>query len=92
MERSCSSVISTTFAFHIDLSILVGFGRSFLSVVWPTGVQLLVSFAPVFQLCCSTPQGSPGIGHNTFLSNPHLCFFIVFIFDLFISRDDPLIS
>ena len=42
--------------------------------------------------CCSTPQGSPGIGRNTFLSSPHLCFIIVFICDLFVSRDDPLMS
>ena len=50
------------------------------------------SFAPVFQWCCSTPQGSPGVGRNTFLSRPHLCFIIVFICDLFVSRDDPLMS
>ena len=42
--------------------------------------------------CCSTPQGSPGVGRNTFLSSPHLCFIIVFICDLFVSRDDPLMS
>ena len=29
---------------------------------------------------------------NTFLSSPHLCFIIVFISDLFVSRDDPLMS
>ena len=39
-----------------------------------------------------TPQGSPGVGRNTFLSSPHLCFIIVFICDLFVSRDDPLMS
>ena len=45
----------------------------------------------LFQCCCSTPQGSPGVGRNTlFLSSPpHLCFIIVFICDLFVSRDDP---
>ena len=37
-------------------------------------------------------QGSPGVGRNTFLSSPHLCFIIVFICDLFVSRDDPLMS
>ena len=36
--------------------------------------------------------GSPGVGRNTFLSSPHLCFIIVFICDLFVSRDDPLMS
>ena len=34
-----------------------------------------------------------GVGPNTlFLSSPHLCFIIVFICDLFFSRDDPLMS
>ena len=52
-----------------------------------------LSFVPVFQCCCSTPQGSPGVGHNMlFLSSPHLCFIIVFICDLFVSRDDPLMG
>ena len=38
-------------------------------------------------------QESPGVGRNTlFLSSPHLCFVIVFICDLFVSRDDPLMS
>ena len=37
-------------------------------------------------------KGSPGVGRNTFLSSPHLCFIIVFICDLFVSRDDPLMS
>ena len=32
------------------------------------------------------------VGRNTFLSSPHLCFIIVFICDLFVSRDDPLMS
>ena len=37
-------------------------------------------------------QVSPGIGRNTFLSSPHLCFIIVFNGDLFVSRDDLLMS
>ena len=57
----------------------------------PPGCNCWFSFAPVFQ-CCSTPQGSPGVGRNTFLSSPHLCFITVFICDLFVSRDDPLMS
>ena len=32
------------------------------------------------------------VGRNTFLSSPHLCFIIVFICDLFVSRGDPLMS
>ena len=42
----------------IKLFILVGWGRSFLSVAWPTGVQLLVFF------CSSVPVvlfDTPGI-------------------------------
>ena len=59
---------------------------------WLPWFNCWFSFAPVFQWCCSTPQGSPGVGRNTFLSSPHLCFIIVFICDLFVSRDDPLMS
>ena len=56
-------------------------------------VSTVGSFAPVFQWYCSTPQGSPAVGCNTlFLSNPHLCFIIVFICDLFVSRDDPFMG
>ena len=56
--------------------------------IGPPGFNCWFSSAPVFQWCCSTPQGSPGVGRNTFLSSPHLCF----ICDLFVSRDDPLMS
>ena len=56
------------------------------------GFNCWFSSAPVFQWCCSTPQGSPGVGRNTFLSSPHLCFIIGFICDLFVTRDDPLMS
>ena len=59
----------------------------------PPGLNCWFSSAPVFQLYCSTPQGAPGVGRNTlFLSSPHLCFIKVFIDDLFVSRDDPLMS
>ena len=44
----------------------------------PPGFNCWFSSAPVFQWCCSTPQGSPGVGRNTFLSSPHLCFIIVY--------------
>ena len=63
-----------------------------MSVAWATGVQLLVFFCSSVSVGCSTPQGSPGVGRNTFLSSPHLCFIIVFICDLFVSRDDSLMS
>ena len=65
----------------------------FCLLLGPPGFNCWFSFAPVFQWCCSTPQGSPGVGRNTlFLSSPHLCFIIVFIRDLIVSRDDPLKS
>ena len=60
----------------------------FCLLLGPPGFNCWFSFAPVFQWCCSTSQGSPGVGRNTFLSSPHLCFIIVFICDLFVSRDD----
>ena len=64
----------------------------FCLLLGPPGFNCWFSFAPVFQWCCSTPQGSPGVGRNTFLSSPLLCFITVFICDLFVSRDDPLMS
>ena len=60
-----------------------------LYVAWPTVFLLWFSFASVFHWCCLTPKGSPGVGRNAlFLSSPHLCVIIVFICDLFVSRDD----
>ena len=53
----------------------------FCLLLGPPGFNCWFSFAPVFQWYCSTPQGSPGVGRNTFLSSPHLCFIIVFICD-----------
>ena len=74
----------------IDLCMMDGYN---ISRIMLTGFNCWFSSAPVFQWCCSTPQGSPGVGHNTlFLSCPHLCFNIVFICDLFVSRDDPLMG
>ena len=64
----------------------------FCLLLGPPGFNCWFSFAPVFQWCCSTRQGSAGVSRNTFLSSPHLCFITVFICDLFVSRDDPLMS
>ena len=65
----------------------------FLSIAWPPEVQLLVF------LCFSVPvvlfdtQGISRVGRYTlFLLFPYLCFIIVFICDLIVSRDDPLMS
>ena len=95
------------FKFSVGLKILLHQGLSepefygdfswfgpelFCLLLGPPGFNCWFPFAPVFQWCCSTPQGSPGVGRNTFLSSPHLCFIIVFICDLFVSRDDPLMS
>ena len=74
--------------------ILVGWGRSFFVCCWAhRGSTVGFLFAPVFHWCCSTPQRSPGIGRNTlFLSRPHLSLIIVFIHDLIVAHDDPLMS
>ena len=52
----------------------------------------IIACATIPWLGCSIPQGSPGVGRNTFLSSPHLCFIIVLICYLFVSRDDLLMS
>ena len=70
----------------------VCWGHSFFVCCLANQVFFCSSVPVVFQWCCSTPQGFPGVGRNTFLSSPHLCFIIVFICDLFVSRDDPLMS
>ena len=61
----------------------------FCLLLGPPGFNCWFSSVPV--VLFDTP-GSPGVGRNTFLSSPHLCFIIVFICDLFVSRDDPLMS
>ena len=38
----------------------------FCLLLGPPGFNCWYSFASVFQCCCSTPQGSPGVGRNTF--------------------------
>ena len=76
----------------IKLFILAGLAGAFLSVAWPTGVQLLVFFCTSVPVVLFDTQESPGVGRNTFLSSPHLCFIIVFICDLFVSRDYPFMS
>ena len=69
------------------------FGPEFFCLLLgPSGFNCWFSFAPVVQWCCSASRGSPGVGRNSYLSSPHLCFIIVFICDLFVSRDDPLMS
>ena len=62
----------------------------FCLLLGPPGFNCWFSSAPVFRWCCSATRGSPGVGRNTFLSSLHLCFIIVFVCDLFVSRDDPL--
>ena len=86
------SMIVTTYPFVLPTGVQLFNWGSTLSVAWPTGVQQLVFFCSSVSVGRSTPQGSPGVGRNTFLSSPHLCFIIVFICDLFVSRDDPLMS
>ena len=43
-------------------------------------------------LANSVDPDQTAFSRNMFLSSPHFCFIIVFICDLFVSRDDPLMS
>ena len=64
------------------------------------GIKLfiLVGLGWCFFVCCLAHRGSTVgflllFGHNMlYLSSPHLCFIKVFICDLFVSRDDPLMG
>ena len=58
--------------FHFIIQILCIF--FFCLLLGPPGFKCWFSFAPVFQWCCSTPQGSPGVGRTT------RCFCRVLIF------------
>ena len=73
---------------HADLSLRWAHTH-FVGFCW-FGVPNIVAEPTMFG--CSAPRGSPGVGRNTFLSSPHLCFIIVFICDLSVSRGDPLMS
>ena len=76
----------------IKLFILVGLGRSFF-VCCLAQRGSTVGF--LLLQCSSGVVRHPKdlqVSVNTFLSSPHLCFIIVFICDLFVSRDDPLMS
>ena len=48
-------------SFNCELFILVGWGRSFLSVAWPTGVQLMFFFSSGVSKLFGA-QGSPSLG------------------------------
>ena len=88
------SLISTIVVQYLHKAIYFSWlgPELFCLLLGPPEFNCWFSFAPVSQWCCLTPQGSPGVGRNRFLSSPHLCFIIVFICDLFVSRDDPLMS
>ena len=86
----CDVPRSTSYGVYI--SQLIRWAGAFLSVAWPTGVQLLVFFCSSVPVVLFGTPGSPGVGRNTFLSSAHLCFIIVFICDLFVSRGDPLMT
>ena len=61
----------------------------FCPLLGPLVFNCWFSFCSSVLVGCSTSQGSPGVGRNTSLSSPHLGFIILFICDLFVSRDDP---
>ena len=80
--------MTTQHAYSVIMSNLhLSLQQQGLTILYRIEIQVFL-----VKIHCSTPQGSPGVGRNTFLSSPHLCFIIVFICDLFVSRDDPLMS
>ena len=75
----------------IELSILV-FWIATTCGWWKSRKASNSSFLPLILLIFMLMNFNPLIKLNTFLSSPHLCFIIVFICDLFVSRDDTLMS
>ena len=75
---------------RVEFDLYLQYG--FCLLLGPPGFGCWFASAPVFRWCCSAPRGSPGVGRGAFLSGPRLCFVVVFICDLFVSRDDPLMS
>ena len=68
------------------------FGPDLFCLLLSPPVQLLVFFCSSVPVVVFDTPGSPGVGRNRILLSPHLYFIIVFICDLFVSRDDPLMS
>ena len=62
---NCGSGVRFYDGLDLKLFILVGWGRSFLSVAWPTGVQLAPGFSKLFGA-----QGSPSPGSLLSLLSP----------------------
>ena len=64
-----------------------------MSVAWPTGVQLLVFFCSSVPVVLFDTQGISRcrLQHAVSVESPFL-FIKVFIRDLVVSRDDPLMS
>ena len=62
----CGSGVSLYDGPDIKLFLLVGWGQSFLSVAWPTGVQLMFIFCSGFSKVFGT-QGSPSSGSLLYL-------------------------
>ena len=63
-----------------------------MSVSRLTGVQLVVSFAPVFQWRCFNNPGISAYLNTLFLLGPYLCFVIGFICNLLVARNDSWMS
>ena len=73
----------------IMLFILVGWDRSFLSVAWPTRVQLVFSFAPGFSKLFGA-KGSPSSGSLLILLSRRFLFIRVIIMIYSFVLDDSL--
>ena len=67
-------------------------------MLWPR--HAIICFCQILNLASNEDRhprrvvvGTGRVSHNTlFLASPHLCFIIVFICDLFVSCDDPLMG
>ena len=73
----------------INLKTFSTISETFISLENEHSIHLLVLMS-----CCHFAIRLRRLQHgrNTFLLSLHLCFIIVFICDLFVSRDDPLMS
>ena len=63
----------------------------FILMTWSLNLNSIqLSFAPVFQWCCSTPQGTRS-QHVVSVESSCLFHHSIIVCDLFVSRDDLLI-
>ena len=85
--RASDSMMPST-----SLFILVGCCRSFLSVAWPTGVQLVLFFCSGLSVSYWARPGISIVGQLTESMSPRFRFIMVVIMIYLFVLDDSLIS